>query len=370
MSHDAFMRCALDLVTQLPSLISPNPRVGCVIVRDGHIIGQGSTRPPGGNHAEIEALNDAARRGQDVRGATLYVTLEPCAHHGRTPPCVDALITAGIARVVFAMRDPDPRVSGGGMARLQSAGIDVVCGVLEDDARDMNRGFLSRLEKGRPWVRLKIAASLDGITVLPNGESQWITSVEAREDGHRWRARADAILTGIGTVMKDDPQLTVRGVDVPAQPRRILVDSRLSVDPAAQILSDGKAWVFSASPDFRKVALLQERGIEVVTLPDANWRIDLPAMMRELAKREINEVHVEAGAVLNGALLRADCADELLIYMAPSLLGDGRGLFSLPAPDNPGEGITLAFDEISRVGTDLRVIARVGRQSEKQVPPA
>lgn len=360
MSHDEFMRYAIGMLNESPFHVAPNPSVGCVIVRDGRIIGQGSTRPPGGNHAEIEALEDATRKGHDVSGATVYVTLEPCSHHGRTAPCADALIRAGVSRVVAAMTDPDPRVSGEGFARLMAAGIDVISGVLENEAREMNLGFLSRVERGRPWVRLKAAASLDGRTALPDGKSQWITSSAARDDGHGWRARADAILTGIGTVTSDNPQLTVRAVDVPYQPRRIVVDSGLRLSPDANVLAGGGTWIFCAQPDPEKMALLKEKGADIIPMPGKDGRVDLPAMMAELASREINKVHVEAGAILNGALVQAGCADELLVYLAPSLIGEGRGICNLPALASLDDQVRMRFRDVAMVGPDLRVIARLG----------
>ncbi len=359
MPHDEFMRYAIEMVNERPSHVAPNPRVGCVIVRDGRIIGQGSTRPPGGNHAEIEALDDAARKECEVKGATVYVTLEPCAHHGRTAPCADALIRAGVSRVVAAMTDPDPRVSGEGFSRLMAAGIDVISGVLENEAREMNLGFLSRIEHGRPWVRLKAAASLDGRTALPGGQSQWITSPAARDDGHIWRARADAILTGIGTVKSDDPQLTVRAVEVSSRPRRIVVDSCLRISPDAQVLAGGGTWVFCAQPDPGKTALLKEKGADVIVMPGKNGGVDLPAMMAELARREINKVHVEAGAILNGALVQAGCVDELLVYLAPSLMDEGHSICRLPALASLDDQIRMQFRDIAMIGPDLRVIARL-----------
>lgn len=352
------MRRALDVAAaQCSYVTAPNPRIGSVIVKDGVVIGEGCTQAPGNNHAEIQALEDARSKGHDVRGATVYATLEPCSHFGRTPPCADALVNAGISKVVASIIDPDPRVAGNGYERLRAAGIEVVDGVMADEAREMNLGFLSRVERGRPWVRVKVAASLDGRTALPNGQSQWITSPEARDDGHAWRARACAVLTGIGTVRADDPQLTVRAIDVPRQPRRIVVDSSLSISPQAKILAGG-AWVFSAAPDAAKKEDLQKKGVEVNVMPGADGRVDLAAMMSELARREINEVHVEAGAVLNGALLRAGLVDELLLYMAASLLGEGRGMAELPALGRLEDKFVLRFQEIAQVGPDLRILAR------------
>lgn len=354
------MRMAMAAVTSLPSEIAPNPRVGCVIVKDATVIGTGSTRPPGGNHAEIEAIRDARAKGHDVRGATVYVTLEPCSHYGRTPPCVDALMDAGVSEVIAAMKDPNPRVSGNGFARLEAAGIRVVSGVLENEAREMNPGFLSRIGRGRPWLRVKIAASLDGKTALANGQSQWITSEAAREDGHRWRARADAILTGIGTVLEDDPQLTVRFVTVARQPQRVIVDSHLRISPDAKVLAGGGSWIFCTQAAPEKAERLRRAGAEIIVMPEKNGRVDLAAMLAELARREINEVHVEAGAVLNGALTEAGCVDELLVYLAPSLIGEGRGMSRLPALSSLEDRVRLDFREMTPIGPDLRILARTG----------
>ena len=337
---------------------TPNPRVGCVIVKDKRVIGEGYTQPAGQAHAEVQALNDAANRGADVRGATAYVTLEPCSHHGRTPPCADALIRAGIARVVAAIADPNPLVAGQGLAKLQAAGIDVACGVLEDAAREMNIGFFSRMRRGRPWVRMKAAASLDGKTALHNGRSQWITSQAARDDGHWWRARACAILTGIGTVNADDPQLNVRAVDTPRQPRRIVIDSQLQISPTARILVGAGTLVVAAQANPEKEARLRDIGAEVILLANPQGKVDLPALMLELGKRQINELHVEAGFKLNGSLIREGCVDELLLYLAPSLLGDAQGLFDLGALDNLDRKRTLSFHETKQIGADLRILAR------------
>ncbi len=358
---DEPMRQALTLAAQGLFTTAPNPRVGCVIVKDGAIIGAGHTQPVGGNHAEVQALNDARAKGHDVRGATVYVTLEPCSHTGNTPPCADALIQAGVARVVAAIEDPNPLVAGKGLARLRAAGINVACGMLADEAREMNIGFLSRMERGRPWVRMKIAASLDGKTALMNGQSQWITSAAARDDGHAWRARVCAVLTGIGTVQKDDPQLTVRAVVTPRQPRRIVVDSKLAINEKARML-EGGAWVFAADADEQKAAALREAGTEVIRMPNREGKVDLDAMMRELGKRMINELHVEAGAVLNGALLRAGLVDELLVYTAPCVLGDARGMFTLPTLHTLEQKFTLRFHDVAQVGDDLRIVARVFNQ--------
>ncbi|MCA1857800.1 bifunctional diaminohydroxyphosphoribosylaminopyrimidine deaminase/5-amino-6-(5-phosphoribosylamino)uracil reductase RibD [Massilia oculi] len=339
-------------------LTAPNPRVGCVIVRDGVVIGAGHTQPAGQAHAEVQALRDAAARGADVRGATAYVTLEPCSHHGRTPPCADALVQAGLGRVVAAMTDPNPLVAGRGLARLEAAGIAVSAGLLAEPARELNIGFFSRMQRGLPWVRLKAAASLDGATALADGESQWITGPEARADGHAWRARAQAILTGIGTVKADDPQLTVRGIDTPLPPRRVIVDSRLEIEPGARILQGAPCWIVAASADPGKAAALRAAGHELILLPNPHGKVDLPALMRELGRRDINEVHVEAGARLNASLLREGCVDELLVYLAPSLIGPGMGMFALPPLARLAEQRRLRFHDLARVGEDIRILAR------------
>jgi diaminohydroxyphosphoribosylaminopyrimidine deaminase/5-amino-6-(5-phosphoribosylamino)uracil reductase len=352
------MQLALDWAEKGMFITAPNPRVGCVIVRDGKLLGAGHTQVAGGPHAEVEALRDAAARGHEVRGATAYVTLEPCSHHGRTPPCADALVAAGLARVVAAMQDPNPLVAGQGMARLRAAGIAAESGLLAERARELNIGFFSRMERGSPWVRMKAAASLDGRTALHNGRSQWITSQQARDDGHWWRARACAVLTGIGTVLEDDPQMTVRAVDTLRQPQRIVIDSRLQISPEARILQGGGTWIVAAEPDAEKQARLRERGAEVLLLPNARGKVDLPALMKELGRRQLNELHVEAGFKLNGSLLREGCVDELLLYLAPTLLGDAQGMFDLPALQELGGQPRLAFHEVKQLGADLRILAR------------
>ncbi len=337
---------------------SPNPRIGCVIVKDGRVIGAGVTQAAGHDHAEIQALKDAAARGHDVRGATAYVTLEPCNHFGRTPPCSDALVRAGLGRVVAAMEDPNPLVAGQGMAKLAAAGIAVSSGLLADAAYELNIGFFSRMRRGLPWVRMKSAASLDGMTALHNGQSQWITGAEARADGHAWRARACAILTGIGTVKADDPQLNVRAVDTPRQPRRVVVDSRLDTDPAARVLAGGGTWIAAAVPDAAREAALRAAGAEIIMLPNAAGKVDLAELMRELGRRQINELHVEAGAKLNGSLIREGCVDELLLYVAPTLLGEAQGMFALPALTSLAQQRRLKFHEVRQIGDDLRILAR------------
>ena len=353
------MRAALDQAAKGLFLTSPNPRVGCVIVRDGQIIASGHTQRAGEAHAEVDALRDAASRGIDVRGATVYVTLEPCSHHGRTPPCTEALITAGIGRVVAAIEDPNPLVAGNGIAQLRAAGIAVEAGVLANEAREMNIGFFHRMQHGRPWVRLKIAASLDGGTALTNGESQWITSSAARDDGHAWRARACAIMTGIGTVQQDNPQLNVRAVTTPRQPQRIVVDSQLEMDPAAQVLVGGGTWIVTTDAHPERASRLSDAGAEVIVLPTEGVKVDLRALMQLLGQRQMNELHVEAGYKLNGSLLRMGLVDEMLVYLAPCLLGPAQGIARLPELNALSDRITMRFHRVDRVGDDLRVITRL-----------
>ncbi|GAB3627753.1 riboflavin biosynthesis protein RibD [Pandoraea terrae] len=355
------MRRALALGEHGMFTTAPNPRVGCVIVSQGRVIGEGWTQPAGQDHAEIQALKHAAARGHSVRGATAYVTLEPCSHFGRTPPCANALIEAGIKRVIAAMEDPNPLVAGRGLAILRNAGIEVRCGLLEQEAQELNIGFVSRMTRGLPWVRLKVAASLDGKTALHNGVSQWLTGETARADGHAWRARACAILTGIGTVREDNPALTVRAVPTPRQPLRVLVDSQLDVPLSARVLADGHALVACANAPAERAAHLRELGIEVLDLPNPHGKVDLPALMRALGERQINELHVEAGFKLNGSLLREGCVDELLTYLAPSILGDAQGMFNLPALTDLAPRIALRFHDVRLLDDDLRIVARVRR---------
>ena len=339
----AMMRRALALAERGLFTTTPNPRVGCVVARDGKIIGEGWHEKAGGPHAEVRAL-----QGIDAAGATVYVNLEPCNHHGRTPPCVDALLKAKVSRVIAAMGDPSSDASGGG-ERLAAAGIRFEHGLLEEEARELNIGFLSRVTRRRPWVRMKIAATLDGRTALEDGRSQWITGPEARRDGHRWRARACAILTGIGTVRADDPQLTVREVDTPRQPLRVVVDSRLEMSPSARVLP---ALVFAG-----KVGTLAKA--EVVALPNAGGKVDLPRMLEALADRGVNELHVEAGFRLNGSMVREGCVDEFLLYLNPSFLGDAaQGMLDLPAPGSLDGRLRLKVVTLDRLGDDLRLLAR------------
>lgn len=345
---------------------TPNPRVGCVIVVAGQIVGEGFHERAGAPHAEVHAL---AAAGERARGATAYVTLEPCSHHGRTPPCADALIAAGVRRVVAAMQDPDPRVAGAGLERLRAAGIEAAVGLLENEARELNLGFVSRHERGRPWVRVKTAASLDGRTALANGVSQWITSPEARRDGHCWRARACAIIAGIGTLQADDPRLTVREVETTRQPIRIVVDRHLEMSPAARVMQGGNVLVFCAQAPSKRADALRRAGAEVITLPDEHGKVDLQAMMRELARRKLNEIHVESGNRLNGALLRAGVVDELLVYLAPQLLGDiARGMFDLGELTRLEQRVSLSLRDVRRIGPDLRIVARVARDRSDSSP--
>ena len=360
MSDDfRFMARALRLAAKGLYTTTPNPRVGCVIVRENHIVAEGWHKRSGEAHAEAIALEKA---GNDLSGATVYVTLEPCSHVGRTPPCADALISAGVKRVVAAMQDPNPVVAGAGMQRLRDAGIDVVCGVLEAQAQELNVGYVSRMVRGRPWMRVKIAAGLDGKTALENGASQWITSPQARRDAHRWRARSCAIMTGIGTLTDDDPRLTVRDVQTTRQPLKVVVDSRLRMSVDANIFDGGGLIVATASDDKSRINRIVERGAEVLVLSDGQGKVDLGRLATELANRGINEVLVEAGINLHSALLRAGAVDELLLYVAPKLLGDrGRGMFDLGSLGEMGQVMDLDITDRRQIGPDMRMLARLKR---------
>ena len=365
---------ALLLAGQAIGVSDPNPRVGCLIGRaDGTLLGRGATQRAGEAHAEVMALRDAAALGRDLRGSTAWVTLEPCAHHGRTPPCCEALIAAGIARVVLASPDPFPEVDGRGIARLRTAGIEVALADAQESialaARELNIGFFSRMLRQRPWLRMKIAASLDGRTALANGRSQWITGAAARADGHAWRKRASATLTGIGTVLEDDPRLDVRDVPTVRQPQRVVVDSRLQTPPAARILQPpGTVWIYAAAAgqgaaDFARRSALEATGaVELRLLPEtregSRAKVDLAAMLRDLAAREVNELHVEAGHKLNASLLQAGLVDELLVYLAPRLIGLGREMAAFGPLDDLADAMQFRFVEATRVGEDLRLRAR------------
>jgi len=360
---------ALQLSERALCLSNPNPRVGCVIVSaDGRVIGEGHTQAAGGPHAEVMALRMAQREGHDTRGATAHVTLEPCSHHGRTPPCCDALIAAGIARVVVASLDPNPRVAGRGIERLRAAGVAVQ---LDDDdavtqaVRELNIGFFSRMLRGRPWVRLKVAMSLDGRTALASGESQWISGDAARLDGHAWRARACAVLTGVGTVRDDDPRLDARLPGLTRQPHLVVVDSRLETPPTARLFApahDGlprQRWIYHALPDDASRSASLTRQATLVACPGERQKVNLLAMMEDLGRREVNELHVEAGHKLNGSLLAADLVDEWLVYCAPVLLGDAaRGLSTWLGPSQLAHAPRLRWVDVSLLGADVRLRAR------------
>ncbi len=363
-----WMQRALELAAAQRNATPPNPSVGCVITSaDGAMLGQGFTQATGGPHAEIQALRDAQARGNAVAGATAYVTLEPCAHHGRTGPCCDALITAGIGKVVAAIADPNPQVAGRGFERLRAAGVVVEVGPGADAAREHNLGFFSRMIRKLPWLRIKVAASLDGRTALDDGTSQWITSAPARTDGQAWRARASAVLTGIGTVLEDDPQLDVRLVDCSRQPMLVIVDSLLQTPLKARLWHSARpVLIYGAMHDAQKQAALVERGATVVHMPGApvggRSKVDLAAMLADLAARECNEIHVEAGAKLNGSFIREGLVDELLVYLAPSLIGQGRPMAEFGPLAALADGLALEFQSIERIGPDLRILARgVGR---------
>jgi len=369
------LRAALRQAALSERLSNPNPRVGCVITAaDGREIGVGHTQPVGSPHAEVMALRDVQARGESVTGATVYVTLEPCSHHGRTPPCCDALIAAGVGKVVVSTGDPNPQVSGSGLDRLRAAGIDVDLLPVDHAAarasRELNIGFFSRMIRQTPWVRMKVAASLDGVTALDNGASQWITGEAARTDGHAWRARACAVLTGIGTVLEDDPLLDVRLVETPRQPHLVVIDSRLQTPLNAHLFqtpANGLArriWIYHATRDADKEHALQALGATLIPMPAAHGKVDLPGMLLDLARREVNELHVEAGHKLNGSFLREGLVDELLLYLAPQLLGRGAGLADFGTLQHLADGPSLRYTAVDPVGTDLRILARVqGRDS-------
>lgn len=353
---------AFGLASQAIGLSDPNPRVGCILgTSDGRVLGRGHTQQAGSAHAEVMALRDARAQGLDVKGATAWVTLEPCAHQGRTPPCCDALIEAGLARVVIAVQDPFPQVAGQGIARLRAAGIEVEMANarLAERAREINVGFFSRVERGRPWVRLKVAASLDGFTALPDGRSQWITGPEARADGHAWRRRASAILTGVGTVLADDPRLDVRLVPTTLQPWRLVVDSTLRSPLSARVFQPpGRSALVVARADPARLTAALAQGIEVLSLPGLDGQVDLSTLIAGLAERQVNELHVEAGARINGRLLELGLVDELLLYQAPMLIGGGLGMFALSPLNRLGNAPRFTLVEHRRCGADTRLRLR------------
>jgi len=345
----AMMARALALAERGLYSTTPNPRVGCVVTRGETVVGEGWHEKAGGPHAEVLALEKAEKKAE---GATLYVTLEPCNHQGRTPPCVDLILKSRVRRVVASVLDPNPRAAHGGKV-LSEKKVQFQSGLMAEEAKELNIGFFSRMTRGRPWVRMKIAATLDGRTALADGRSQWITGAEARKDGHRWRARACAILTGIGTVKADDPRLTVREVETPRQPLRVVVDSRLEIPEDAKILASGNTLIFTGSETSRKVKA------EVVPLPNRNQKVELPKMLEELARRGINELHVEAGFRLNGSLVAEGCVDEFLIYLNPSFLGDeAQGMVALTGIASLDMKKKVTVKSIDRIGEDIRILAR------------
>lgn len=356
-----WMSLALSWAEKAMYITTPNPRVGCVIVNaQGVLLGAGHTQPAGQAHAEMMALQDAESQGHFVAGATAYVTLEPCSHQGRTGPCCDALIHSGLSRLVVAVQDPNPQVNGNGIARLRQAGIQVDVGVLEDKAKSLNPGFFKRMTQGLPWMRLKVAASLDGQTALTNGESQWITSASARQDGHAWRARSCAVLTGIGTVLEDDPQLNVRDIDTPRQPSLVIVDSKLQTPLNAKLWhAERKVWIYCATKDTDRKAAIEAKGASVTCLPNAQGKVDLRALVHDLGKKAINEVHIEAGFKLNGSLLAAGLVDELLVYLAPLLIGQGLGMANLRSFESLSQALKLDIQNVTTIGDDVRLIAHV-----------
>jgi diaminohydroxyphosphoribosylaminopyrimidine deaminase/5-amino-6-(5-phosphoribosylamino)uracil reductase len=356
------LRRALELAHGAIGRSDPNPRVGCVLAdAHGRTIGEGATQRAGEAHAEVMALRAAQAAGADAAGGTAWVSLEPCSHHGRTPPCCDALVAARVARVVVAAIDPNPLVRGAGVQRLREAGlrVDVADGPFADEARELNIGFFSRMRRGRPWVRLKVAASLDARTALPDGRSQWITGAEARTDGHAWRRRAGAVLTGSGTVLADDPRLDVRLVATDVQPLRVVIDSHLRVSAASHVFDGpGTALVYCAQAPALAADALHRRGVEVIELGAADGRVDLPAVLSNLARRGVNELHVEGGERLNAAFFAADLVDELLLYFAPRLVGPGRSIAALPELAQLADAPALRFISAALCGPDLRLVAR------------
>jgi diaminohydroxyphosphoribosylaminopyrimidine deaminase/5-amino-6-(5-phosphoribosylamino)uracil reductase len=357
----AFMARAIALTERGRDTATPNPAVGCVIVKGGRVIGEGWHEKAGGPHAEVRALESAS---ESPEGATVYVSLEPCGHQGRTPPCADALIRAKVARVVAAIEDPNPLVHGAGANRLRDAGIPVQIGLMAAQAEEAHIGFLARMRRGRPWMRIKMAQSLDGRIALANGESRWITGEPARRDVHALRARSCAILSGIGTILRDNPDLTVRYVECKRQPRRVLIDSKLEVPLESKILGGEPPIVFTVTGDARKRTALKDLGVEVVQAPEDRYKsgkTDLAAIAKELAARGFNEVTVETGSKLSGSLLAAGVIDELVLYYAPKILGDkAQGMFDLPEMTRLEQALVPRITDVRTVGEDLRVVARFG----------
>lgn len=351
------MAHALQLARRGLYTADPNPRVGCVIVNDGSVVGEGWHERTGEAHAEIIALEQAGTR---ARGATVYVTLEPCCHTGRTPPCTDALIKAGVSRVVAAMTDPNPLVAGQGLRALEGAAITTQSGMLGAQARELNPGFVSRMQQQRPFVRAKLAVSIDGRTAMASGESKWISGAAARADVQRLRAQSSAILTGVGTVLADDPSLNVRDMQIGRQPMRVVVDSNLSTPESAKLLHlEGGTLIATASDDADQAEVLVNAGAQVICLPSGPTHVDLPALMRHLAAQEVNEVLVEAGSVLNGALISAGLVDELVVYLAPHIMGGrAKGMFNVAGLDSMDDRISLEFRDVRAVGDDWRITAR------------
>lgn len=368
---EQWMREAIQLAHSALYITSPNPRVACLIVRDGRVVGKGCTQAVGQDHAEVQAIKDAKARvpAEALRGATFYVTLEPCSHYGRTPPCVDAVIACQPARVVIAMRDPNPLVAGRSITKMQQAGIEVRSGILAEEALALNPGFISRMVTKRPWLRSKIACSMDGKVALADGESKWITAAAARADGQHWRARSCVVLTGIGTVLADDPLLNVRAVETPRQPIRAVIDRRFIIDEKAALFNGDPVWLFvedralTAAEQQKEARLVQEKNARLIKIPlsnsdGASEALDLHAVMAYLADNEINEVHLEAGPRLNAAFLEANLMDEVLMYMAPKIIGPGREAFALSPLQRLSEARQMVFFEQQLVGTDIRLSAR------------
>ncbi|SUA63782.1 bifunctional diaminohydroxyphosphoribosylaminopyrimidine deaminase/5-amino-6-(5-phosphoribosylamino)uracil reductase RibD [Oligella urethralis] len=368
---EQWMREAIQLAHSALYITSPNPRVACLIVRDGRVVGKGCTQAVGQDHAEVQAIKDAKARvpAEALRGATFYVTLEPCSHYGRTPPCVDAVIACQPARVVIAMRDPNPLVAGRSITKMQQAGIEVRSGILAEEALALNPGFISRMVTKRPWLRSKIACSMDAKVALADGESKWITAAAARADGQHWRARSCVVLTGIGTVLADDPLLNVRAVETPRQPIRAVIDRRFIIDEKAALFNGDPVWLFvedralTAAEQQKEARLVQEKNARLIKIPlsnndGASEALDLHAVMAYLADNEINEVHLEAGPRLNAAFLEANLMDEVLMYMAPKIIGPGREAFALSPLQRLSEARQMVFFEQQLVGTDIRLSAR------------